>query len=54
MTGFDKVKICLVNLTDLNDLEQGKQKLLLSEEGFPEHQKGLTKSNIYDCGGESC
>lgn len=41
--------MCLVNLTDLSDLKQGKQKLLLSEEGHPEHQEELTASNIYEC-----
>lgn len=45
VTGFDKVKICLVNLTDLNDLEQGEQKQSLSEEGYPEHQKELIFMN---------
>ena len=46
--------MCLVNLTDLNDLKQGKQKLSLSEEGYPEQQEELTASSIYECSGESC
>lgn len=46
--------MCLVNLTDLNDLKHCKQKLLLSEEGYPEHQKELTASNTYERSRESC
>lgn len=51
LTGFDKVMICvscefwLISVT----WNRASKKLLLSEEGHPEHQEELTASNIYEC-----